>query len=71
MAVGKVKKIVLEKGYGFIKPDDGGADVFFHHTATSALQIEDLGVGDNVTYEVQPGPDGKGPRAINVHRIDG
>ncbi|MBX7166524.1 MAG: cold shock domain-containing protein [Pirellulales bacterium] len=68
MPTGKIKKIVLEKGYGFIRPDEGGGDVFFHHSATGETKIEDLGVGDAVQYDVQQGPDGKGPRAINVVR---
>lgn len=66
MATGKVKKVIVDKGYGFIKPDDGGGDIFFHHSSLTTVKIEDIQVGVAVEYEVVPGPDGKGPRAANV-----
>lgn len=66
MATGKVKKVIVEKGYGFIKPDDGGGDIFFHHASLLETRIEEIEIGISVTYEVAPGPDGKGPRAANV-----
>ena len=69
MAEGKIKKIVLEKGYGFIEPSDGSSDIFFHHSAVVETAIEDLGVGDQVTYDTEPGQGGKGPRATNVTRV--
>ena len=70
MPAGKIKKIVTEKGFGFIRPDDGGADVFFHHSSLVALQIEEIGMGDSVTFDVEAGRDGKGPRAVNVNKQD-
>ncbi|MGD9647943.1 MAG: cold-shock protein [Pirellulales bacterium] len=70
MPAGKVKKIVTEKGFGFIRPDDGGADVFFHHSSLVDLQIEEIGMGDSVTFDVEAGRDGKGPRAVNVNKQD-
>ncbi len=70
MPAGKVKKIVSEKGFGFIRPDDGGADVFFHHSSLVGLQIEEIGMGDSVTFDVEAGRDGKGPRAVNVNKQD-
>lgn len=68
MPAGKVKKIVAEKGFGFIQPAGGGDDVFFHHSSLVGIQIEDLGLGDEVNYETEMGKEGKGPRAINVTR---
>lgn len=70
MATGKVKKVIVEKGYGFIKPDDGGGDIFFHHSSLATTRIEDIEIGIDVTYEVTPGPDGKGPRAANVTPVE-
>jgi CspA family cold shock protein len=69
MADGKIRKIVAEKGFGFIRPDQGGADLFFHHSSLVEVKIEDLGTGDSVRFEVQEGRDGKGPRAVNVIRV--
>jgi CspA family cold shock protein len=69
MSQGKVRKIVADKGFGFIQPDDGGSDLFFHHSSLVDLRIEDLGAGDVVSFDVQPGRDGKGPRAVNVARV--
>ncbi len=69
MAAGKIKKLVADKGFGFIRPDDGGADVFFHHSSLGDLQIEDLGEGEAVSYDVENGREGKGPRAVNIARL--
>ena len=69
MASGKIKKVVSDKGFGFIRPDDGGDDVFFHHSSLQGIQIEDLGMGDAVSFETEAGRDGKGPRAVNVGRL--
>lgn len=68
MPAGKVKKIVFEKGFGFIQPDGGGDDVFFHHSSLTDMRIEDLGLGDTVSYDIEQGKEGKGPRAVNVSR---
>jgi CspA family cold shock protein len=65
MAEGKIKKIVSEKGFGFIEGERG--DVFFHHSALVGVAIEELQEGDLVSYEVGQGP--KGPRAENVQRV--
>ena len=67
MPVGKIKKLVQEKGFGFISPQDG-EDVFFHHSAVADRQFENLSVGQSVTFQVDSAanPKGKGPRAASV-----
>ena len=65
MSEGKVKKVIADKGFGFIEGERG--DVFFHHSALVGVSIEALQEGDLVTYEVGQGP--KGPRAENVQRV--
>lgn len=72
-SVGTVKFYNRAKGFGFIKPDDGDKDLFVHATALkqSGAPADDLGnpvvdEGDRVHFEVDPNPNGKGPRAINV-----
>jgi len=62
MPQGSIKKLVLEKGFGFIEGDRG--DMFFHHSAVCNGTFEDLTVGQTVEYEVGQGP--KGPRAESV-----
>lgn len=69
MARGKVKKVIIDKGYGFIKPDDGGGDIFFHYSVLEGVDIEDLVPGQSVTFDVAPGQDGKGPRAVNISLV--
>ena len=53
-------------GYGFIKPDDGGRDVFVHITAVELAGLKDLIEGQRITFEVEPDKKGKGPKAVNL-----
>jgi len=64
MASGKVKWFNDQKGYGFITPDEGGKDLFVHHTEIQSDGFRSLKEGQAVEYEsVQ---DGKGPKATKV-----
>jgi CspA family cold shock protein len=64
MATGTVKWFNGDKGYGFIAPDDGSADVFAHFSAINSTGFRSLNEGDKVSYEVQQGP--KGLQAANI-----
>ncbi len=64
MRTGTVKWFNEAKGYGFITPEDGGKDVFVHHSAISGTGFKSLTEGQQVTFEVRQGP--KGPEAANV-----
>ena len=68
MAEGSIKTIT-ERGFGFIQPDTGQDDVFFHRTALVDVRIEELGQGDRVRYTAEHDPRGKGLRATVVHRV--
>ena len=70
MPEGKIKKVVLEKGYGFIEPNEGGGDIFFHHSSCVETPIEELNAGQAVSFDTEPGQGGKGPRAVNVKPLD-
>ena len=63
---GTVKFFNGERGYGFIKPDDGGRDVFVHITAVERAGLKDLMEGQRISFEVEPDKKGKGPKAVNL-----
>ena len=63
---GIVKFFNTERGYGFIKPDDGGRDVFVHITAVERAGLKDLKEGQRINFEVEPDKKGKGPKAVNL-----
>ena len=62
MPQGTIKKLIAEKGFGFI--NGNGGEIFFHHSALVGTTIEALREGQSVEYEEGRGP--KGPRAENV-----
>ena len=53
MATGTVKWFNTTKGYGFIQPDDGGADVFVHISAVERAGLRSLNEGQKITYELE------------------
>jgi CspA family cold shock protein len=69
MATGTVKTL-SDRGFGFITPDEGGGDLFFHQTALVGVTIEQLRQGDRLTYSPEPDPRGRGMRAANVRRAE-
>jgi cold shock protein len=67
MAQGSVKWFNGEKGYGFIAPSDGSADVFVHFSAIQGDGYKSLDEGQNVEFDVTQGQ--KGPQAENVRGL--
>ena len=67
MATGTVKWFSAEKGFGFITPDDGTADVFVHFSAISGEGYRNLEENQKVEYDVSQGQ--KGPQASNVRPV--
>ena len=63
---GTVKFFNSDKGYGFIKPDDGGRDIFVHVTAVTRAGLDALDQGQKVEFEIEPDKKGKGPKAVNI-----
>ena len=59
MPAGKVKFFNADKGFGFMRPDDGGDDVFVHITAVQRSGLEGLKDDQAVTYELVEGRDGR------------
>ena len=62
---GTIKRLT-DKGFGFILPDGGDKDLFFHSSALVGVTYTELAVEDKVTFETEQSD--KGPRAINVSR---
>ena len=63
---GVVKFFNADKGYGFIKPDDGGRDIFVHITAVEQAGLRSLNEGQRITFEIEPDKKGKGPKAVDL-----
>lgn len=63
---GSVKFFNPDKGFGFIKPDGGGADIFVHVTAVEAAGLRTLNEGQRVSFDVEADKKGKGPKAANL-----
>jgi CspA family cold shock protein len=62
---GTIRKILREKGFGFIEPDDGSDDVFFSRGSMDpSTEFDDLREGEQVQFQVRPGD--KGPRGVGV-----
>ncbi len=63
MATGTVKRLVRERGFGFILGSDG-VELFFHRSALQGGAFDSLTEGQAVEFDVEKGP--KGPRAVNL-----
>ena len=55
-----------DKGFGFIKPDNGGADIFVHISAVQASGLSGLSENQKVSFDTEPDRRGKGPKAVNL-----
>lgn len=67
MATGKVKWFNEAKGFGFITPDNGGADLFAHYTQIQSNGFKTLQEGQNVRFEITMGQ--KGQQASNIQSV--
>ena len=63
---GKIKKLIKERGFGFINAEDG-KEVFFHRSSLEGTDFDALEEGSDVEFDLERGP--KGPRAVNVKLV--
>ena len=63
---GTVKFFNADKGFGFITPENGGGDVFVHISSVEQSGMSTLSENQKVSFDTQPDPKGKGPKAVNI-----
>ena len=63
VANGTIKRLVRDRGFGFIR-DDGGQEWFFHRSSVKVVNFDQLNEGERVTFDEEPSA--KGPRAGNI-----
>ncbi len=66
MPSGKIKKLVTDRGFGFVESDNG--ELFFHHSEVQGTTFEDLQEGQTIEFEVGQGR--KGPCATSVRLVE-
>lgn len=66
MHTGKIKKLISDRGFGFISDSDG-REVFFHQASLVGSKIADLSRDQKVEFDIEKSE--KGPRAVNVHVV--
>jgi CspA family cold shock protein len=70
MATGQIKRLVRDRGFGFIRPDGATEDIFFHSSAMAGGIFDQLNEGQTVEFDREPDPrDPKRNRAINVRIV--
>lgn len=66
--VGKITKVAADRGYGWIRPDGGAAEFFFHFSSVRGAVFSELRAGDLVEFETEPSE--RGPRAGVVRLVE-
>ncbi len=66
MRTGTVKWFNETKGYGFIKPEDGGEDVFVHYSVIRGNGFRSLAEGQSVSFESEKGPKGQQATSVTI-----
>ena len=67
MATGQIKRLVRDRGFGFIRPEGASEDIFFHTTAVKGMVFDDLAEGQQVEFDTENDPrDSRRSRAVNI-----
>ncbi len=67
---GTVKFFNMDKGFGFVTPEDGGKDVFIHISAVQDSGLTMLSEDQKITFDTEEDDRGKGPKAVNIAAAD-
>ena len=63
---GTVKFFNMDKGFGFITPDEGNKDIFVHISSVQASGLQGLNENQKITFDLEDDNRGKGPKAVNI-----
>jgi CspA family cold shock protein len=67
MATGQIKRLVRDRGFGFIRPEGASEDIFFHTSSVQGAMFDDLSEGQNVEFDKEADPrDSRRSRAVNI-----
>ena len=69
MARGTIVRMIRDRGFGFIRTEDG-SEIFFHHSAMPRGMFDTLQEGQELDFEIETDPRGRGQRATNVEVIN-
>jgi len=69
MARGPIVRMIRDRGFGFIRTEDG-SEIFMHHSALPPGVFDSLQEGRDVEFDIQDDPRGRGQRAVNVRLAD-
>lgn len=69
MARGTVVRMIRDRGFGFIRVEDG-SEIFFHHSSMPRGLFDSIQEGQTLDFEVETDPRGRGQRAMNVEVVD-
>lgn len=70
MANGQIKRLVRDRGFGFIRPEGASEDIFFHSSAMQGAIFDDLNEGQNVEFDTEADPrDSRRSRAVNIRLV--
>ena len=69
MARGPIVRMIRDRGFGFIRTEDG-SEIFMHHSALPPGVFDSLQEGRDVEFDIQDDPRGRGQRAVNVRLTD-
>ena len=70
MAVGTIKRIIRDRGFGFIQPDGATQEVFFHSSSVESPTFDELNEGQQVEFESEPDPrQPRRSRAVHVRAV--
>jgi CspA family cold shock protein len=71
MATGQIKRLVRDRGFGFIRPEGASEDIFFHSSALARGMFDTLNEGQQVEFDQETDPrDPKRNRAVNVRLVE-